>query len=497
MPTSKKNEIRPLLSQLEKSILTSSNISKDLESEITHMQMLLSQVGRHSEGGSKNREQFAETLVRSREIIQSVMQSTKHFASITKDASTEFQGVAGTFKEMANTFKELKGTGQQLSKFVNVIQDIADQTKLLSLNARIEAERAGEHGRGFSVVADEVRSLAAESKDSSDSIFDSIESFTQILTRFEEELTTQLLVFDESQQKLNGAGNMALDVQMKIGDMVNAIEQMENILTSLEHLGDIEHSMNQALISSENLNRYVHRSLEVSDKLMVSNSVGSNAPAPRHIMQELHDAIVQEEHQKSLSIIQNALQKDQSPQQLLEILANVCEQIMYEQKQRKITLSELYVNGTIIEDILSELLPDMGDSFAGRESKGTIVLGNAYGDYHSLGRKMVGVLLKASGFHVIDLGLSVPNEKLMQTAIENNAKLIGVSALLLHTAVKVTELRKMLDKQGRSDIKIMVGGAPFLIDENLNESIGADFVATSAAEGVDLANYIFGEDIHE
>ncbi len=485
-------DIKDSLRQLESTILTTTNISKDLEAEILHLQKLMNRIGQDPKESSSSRDHFADTLIRSQDVIRSVTGTTKEFAETTRHVAHEMTRIATASENIAHTFRDLKSTSSEISRFVTIVQEVASRTKMLALNARLEAERAGEFGRGFSVVADEVKLLSAESRESSESVAGAVGEFANMLDEFEKNLQDQMLSLTEEQKKLSTAGDMAGRVASDIGNMVVAINKMERILSSLEYLGTVENTLEQARISSENLRQHLQRSLELHSRL-VQSTLGENSEArPGEFMQELYEAIIHENYHRSIGLVREALASGTSGNDVLGMLANTCERIMYEQKQRRLTLSEIFINGTIIEDILKEVIPAAEQETSERPHKGTIILGNAFGDYHSLGRKMVGVVLKAAGFDVIDLGMSVPNEQFIQAALEHNARLIGISALLLHTAIEVPKLRKQLDSMGHHDIKIMIGGAPFLIDEQLNEKIGADYVARTAAEGVDMANYIFG-----
>ena len=115
---------------------------------------------------------------------------------------------------------------------------------------------------------------------------------------------------------------------------------------------------------------------------------------------------------------------------------------------------------------------------------GKVVIGTVHGDLHDIGKNLVGIMLKGAGFEVIDLGRDVPPERFIETAVESNAKGIGMSALLTTTMPvmkKVVELlkeRKLYDK-----FKIVVGGAPLSTDY-ANE-IGAHAYCYDGVNAVD------------
>jgi methylmalonyl-CoA mutase cobalamin-binding domain/chain len=127
-----------------------------------------------------------------------------------------------------------------------------------------------------------------------------------------------------------------------------------------------------------------------------------------------------------------------------------------------------------------------------KDKLGKVVIGNAFGDYHALGRKIISTFLRMAGFEVTDLGLSVPNEKFVEVVKETKANLICVSALILHTAEEVAELRELLDKKGLKQVKILVGGAPFNFEPRLVQTVKADAMAANGIEAIKAAKELLG-----
>jgi 5-methyltetrahydrofolate--homocysteine methyltransferase len=129
-------------------------------------------------------------------------------------------------------------------------------------------------------------------------------------------------------------------------------------------------------------------------------------------------------------------------------------------------------------DLLKPLLQESGQIGLGK-----IVIGTVSGDLHDLGKNLVTIMLKGAGFEVIDLGKDVKPSTFVDTAISENATVIGMSALLTTTMPVMKSVVEILHERGLANsIKTIIGGAP-LSDEYARE-IGADAYAYDAANAV-------------
>ncbi|MDA8226509.1 MAG: corrinoid protein [Desulfitobacterium hafniense] len=118
-------------------------------------------------------------------------------------------------------------------------------------------------------------------------------------------------------------------------------------------------------------------------------------------------------------------------------------------------------------------------------SKGTIVIGTVKGDLHDIGKNLVGMMLESSGYKVIDLGVDTTPAEFIAAIKENNAQILGLSALLTTTMLAMKETIEVLKEEGiRNDVKVLVGGAP--ISQTFADEIGADGFAPDAASATEL-----------
>lgn len=150
--------------------------------------------------------------------------------------------------------------------------------------------------------------------------------------------------------------------------------------------------------------------------------------------------------------------------------------------QESASLAQTYVAAKIAEDILLRCLPDPASSSLAPR-KGRVIIGNIEDDFHSLGRRIVGLFLTATGWDVHDLGNDVTAEQFVDAALEFGATVIGASAMMQTTALNISRLRALIDERGLSGrIKLAVGGAVFNWRPELAAQVGADGTAHNAAE---------------
>jgi len=149
-----------------------------------------------------------------------------------------------------------------------------------------------------------------------------------------------------------------------------------------------------------------------------------------------------------------------------------------------IALSQVYMAGRICEDLVDEILPPADPARKNQPRMAICVLS----DHHKLGKAIVYSILRASGFDLLDYG-TMEIDALVERATSDNVQILLVSVLMLQSALKVKQLRERLAPR---DVKIIVGGAPFRLDDTLWREVGADAMCLSASEVVSTIEALMG-----
>ena len=138
----------------------------------------------------------------------------------------------------------------------------------------------------------------------------------------------------------------------------------------------------------------------------------------------------------------------------------------------------------VLKDVLAQNGGDV-------QKKDKVILATVKGDIHDIGKNIVKVLLENYSFDVIDLGKDVPPETIVDCAIREDVKLIGLSALMTTTVVSMEDTIKLLH-QKKPECKVMVGGA--VLNQDYADMIGADFYGKDAMQSVYYAQRVFSEE---
>ena len=151
-------------------------------------------------------------------------------------------------------------------------------------------------------------------------------------------------------------------------------------------------------------------------------------------------------------------------------------------EQKKYFLPQLIASANTMKLAIDYLEPMLEKKNDGQEMP-TLVIATVEGDIHDIGKNLVVLMLKNYGYHVIDLGKDVPADVIVDTAMNEGAKVIGLSALMTTTMMRMKDVVELAKEKGCT-AKIVIGGAA--ITESFSDEIGADGYSKDAAECVKL-----------
>ncbi|MDO9225380.1 MAG: methyl-accepting chemotaxis protein [Pseudomonadota bacterium] len=171
-------------------------------------------------------DQVEEHAREARGVTQASGGQSEEGGRIIHEAASEMGRIAEAVNATSGTIRQLEDYSGQISSIVNVIKDIADQTNLLALNAAIEAARAGEQGRGFAVVADEVRKLAERTAKSTGEISGMIDKIQQGTQRAAQEMEAGVRRVNEGVSLAHKAGDSVTGIRASAEQVTRVVDDI-------------------------------------------------------------------------------------------------------------------------------------------------------------------------------------------------------------------------------------------------------------------------------
>jgi methyl-accepting chemotaxis protein len=182
---------------------------------------------------SRNAGSAAETAKRAREAAQAG-------GKVVSETVVGMRGIAAVVKESAATVTELGKSSDQIGEIISVIDDIADQTNLLALNAAIEAARAGEQGRGFAVVADEVRKLAERTTKATKEI-------AGMIKKIQADTAGAVRSMEEGTQKVEEGIRLADRAGVSLEEIVAVSQKVTDMMTQIAAASEQQSSASEEI----------------------------------------------------------------------------------------------------------------------------------------------------------------------------------------------------------------------------------------------------------
>ncbi len=200
-------------------------------------------------------------------------------------------------------------------------------------------------------------------------------------------------------------------------------------------------------------------------------------------LQELGEAIKRGDRDKSVALTQEAVDAQTPAQEILDVMVGAMDIVGKRFQANEIFVPEMLIAARAMKEAMAKLEPILVE--AGITPLAKAVIGTVEGDLHDIGKNLVAMMWKGANFDVIDLGTNVSPQKFVDAVQENQAQIVGLSALLTTTMPAIKSTVEAIKGAGLEVTKVVIGGAP--VTQEYADEIGADGYASDAASAVDVA----------
>ena len=207
-------------------------------------------------------------------------------------------------------------------------------------------------------------------------------------------------------------------------------------------------------------------------------------------MKELHDAVLSGNAKAARTLAEEAIAGGMPPLHVVQkVLSPAMNEIGTRFEANECFIPELLLAARAMKGAMEIIQPLLAGSDA--EPVGRVVIATVSGDLHDIGKNLVSSLLEGAGFEVVDLGVDVGPEQIVEAVKNSAAEIVALSALLTTTMPAMKSTVSALEEAGvRDKVKVLVGGAP--ITQRFADEIGADGYSNNAAGAATLAKQVVG-----
>lgn len=204
----------------------------------------------------------------------------------------------------------------------------------------------------------------------------------------------------------------------------------------------------------------------------------------------IYDCVMKGDKKNIVDHVKAALAEGMTPGEIINgMLIPAINDVGKKFEQQIYFLPQLISSASAMQTAISHLEPLLQKD-GNEEAAATIIMATVEGDIHDIGKNLVVLMLKNYGYHVIDLGKDVATEKIVETAMAEHAQIVGLSALMTTTMMRMKDVVELAKEKGY-DGKIIIGGA--CITQSFADEIGADGYSGDAADCVKLVQRLLAE----
>ena len=489
-------------------------------------------------------EEVARNAVSTSEASKNATTSAGDGRDLVQETVSAIERMSADVQSTASLIGDLANESRDIGKVLDVIRGLADQTNLLALNAAIEAARAGEAGRGFAVVADEVRALAHRTQQSTSEIERMIGSIHHAKLCKRYGAAVVVMAFDEAGQAdtearkkeickrsydilVNEVGFPPEDIifDPNIFAVATGIEEHNNyavdFINACAYIRDelpyaltsggvsnvsfsfrgnnpvreaihsvfllyaIRNGLTLGIVNAGPLDIYdqipaelrdavedvvLNRTPDATDNLLaIADKYKGDGSVKEAETEEWRSWDVNKRLEHALvkgittHIVEDTEESRLSFKRPIEVIEgplmsgmNIVGDLF---GAGKMFLPQVVKSARVMKQAVAHLIPfielEKGDK---PEAKGKILMATVKGDVHDIGKNIVGVVLGCNGYDIVDLGVMVPAEKILQVAKEQKCDIIGLSGLITPSLDEMVHVAREMQRQN-FHLPLMIGGA--------------------------------------